>query len=520
VMGVERSGTTALFRSLGADRRLTTFSEGEGPLYDARMYLRPEAASRAFLQGSPGPILTKPLNETTTRDVTAVLNEFEAYRPRLIWIYRDPVNVYHSWMVERWAAGAFVSFFLHQWNARHRRLLAALGTHGEHITLVRYEDLILDPHVWVETSERVCIDGQSLFRPDSRAGRAQIPLPLQDRIDAETLDVWDRLEEARTFRPRMLRTLTQRYGHALRRDEARRQALGRAAALDVSEPAPEHTAVLPCSPFELPGLVVWLDAGAIPATAEGPEVTVWPANRGPNAVAGPGRRGALRSIPFANGHSAVSFPSGPPDAPDDTKAGFVCGAEGDWRFLYDGSPWTIVTVYRWRRRRSSFGGHAILQVGDGAGGEFGLGVTLMNGQVCAILHGDIPSEGPPTFTPIVMAVPQYPDDGAEDLRLVTCVHHPVDGRSADRMAVSSYLGERLMTVAEQEPQCAYPGGTLSTALHIGYSAGPTAGGFSGEIADVAIFATALDDASRLAVVRYLSNKHGLGRSYTEAGERP
>ena len=64
-------------------------------------------------------------------------------------------------------------------------------------------------------------------------------------------------------------------------------------------------------------------------------------------------------------------------------------------------------------------------------------------------------------------------------------------------------------MAEQDPERHDPSGGPSSSLRIRFSSGAGEGAFSGEIAEVALFAEALSDASRAAVVRYLSDKYGL-----------
>lgn len=509
IMGMERSGTTALLRSLARDPRLSSFSEGEGPLYSG-LYLRPETASRRFLEQRVGPILTKPLNETRIRTVTDVLDEFAAYDPRLIWTYRDPVNVYQSWIVQGWTVEPLLPFFLQEWNGRSRRLLTALDTHGGQITLIRYEDLILDAGVWRNVCARVWIEGESLFRPDSRAGRRLVPPSIQDAIDAATADVWQALDDARTFRPRVSRLLMSRYGRTLMRDERRRRVLGRSARAKGPEgEASRGAGGAGLLPDQVASLCLWLDAGTLAPVANGSAVIEWRARSGATALSGPGRSGARLATSAVQGRPSVFFPPGPAEDPDAAPGGFVCGVENDWRFLFDGSEWTIIAVYRPLGRSGPFPAHALLQAGNDSGGEFGLGVTAWGADISAISSSEPSAQGQASALPIVVATPLRAPERPDAWRIATTVHHRQGTPPSAGMAISSYQGHRLQGTGAADPSRGYPRGDASSGLHIGYTPSLTASAFSGDLAELIVFKSALDERSRTAVVHYLGEKYGL-----------
>ncbi|HJL19073.1 MAG TPA: sulfotransferase domain-containing protein [Sandaracinaceae bacterium LLY-WYZ-13_1] len=202
VMGVQRSGTNALRRSLSLSPSIVAFNEAkEDELYDD-WFLRPEPEIRDLLKAVPLPVLLKPISETLERSLSEVMEEFAAYDLHVVWIYRDPVNVYHS-TVTRWPHKKDVGTFIEQWNARNLGAAEAMDRYGEQITVVRYRDLVKDYLVFRNLCERLGIrQGENLFSRDSRAGYEHQPEEVQQEILSETASAWTKMESLRAFRPR------------------------------------------------------------------------------------------------------------------------------------------------------------------------------------------------------------------------------------------------------------------------------------------------------------------------------
>jgi hypothetical protein len=201
VMGIQRSGTNALFRALSADPALVSFNESDnGPWYD-KMFLRPETELRVHLSSIPGPVLLKPISETKRRSVRAVLDEFEAYRPQVVWIYRDPVNCFYS-HTERWSG--FVgdpAGFVSHWCHRNQMLLDAVSDFTDQIAVIRYGDLIADPHVFGDLQTKLGVQGRYRFRADRAAGRRDLDRNVQECIDSGCAPTLRELDQARSFTP-------------------------------------------------------------------------------------------------------------------------------------------------------------------------------------------------------------------------------------------------------------------------------------------------------------------------------
>lgn len=103
VMGVQRSGTNALRRSLSLSPGVIAFNEAEDSEYFHNWYLRPEPDIREHLMAVPLPVLFKPISETLRRPLADIIEEYADYDLSVVWIYRDPLNVYYS-TAKRWLA--------------------------------------------------------------------------------------------------------------------------------------------------------------------------------------------------------------------------------------------------------------------------------------------------------------------------------------------------------------------------------------------------------------------------------
>ena len=201
IMGVQRSGTTALFDAFDVEG-VTSFQEKLNDLLYDDYYLRPEPVIHEILHLAPGTVLLKPISETMRRNVSDVLCEYEAYDLSVVWIYRDPVNVFHSMEREGWTLVKDDALKLtREWNKRNRSMLECLPEQADRITVVRYEDLVTSPEALQALGRFLGIPVKGVFRKDSRAGRQAVPADFQTVIDGETRETLAMLDAARTFLP-------------------------------------------------------------------------------------------------------------------------------------------------------------------------------------------------------------------------------------------------------------------------------------------------------------------------------
>jgi hypothetical protein len=201
VMGVQRSGTTALFDAL-SHGRITGFNETPGDYIYDNYYLRPEPELRALFDEVPGAVLLKPISETFRRSVREVFEEYAAYDLRIVWIYRDPVNATHSLQILGFKGPVpTVPELAEEWNRRNQSVLDALPFYPGRITIVRYEDLSDSPSMLAALGERLGIEALPNFRGDSAGGRRNMAPEFQTLVDTVTRDTRARLDSARSILP-------------------------------------------------------------------------------------------------------------------------------------------------------------------------------------------------------------------------------------------------------------------------------------------------------------------------------
>jgi len=266
VMGAQRSGTTALFRSLALDRALTSFDESaEDALY--YLYrLRPVRETAPILNAAPGAVLLKPITETFYHSLEELKTEYANYALKFVWIYRDPVNVLHSMSRKGWLPCALESEpGASTWVARNQLALRFQKDHPAAIAIVHYEDLVSDPKIFGSLCKSLDVNGAPVFREDRGSGRSDLPLSVQRAIEAATGATLRALDSARSFRPRRL----QRWKSAARAKLLR--PAKRSTSATVSSPPPEWkesvAAAQPTFPADLEGLLFWLDADGIESVA-------------------------------------------------------------------------------------------------------------------------------------------------------------------------------------------------------------------------------------------------------------
>lgn len=197
VMGYQRSGTNALFDSIergGGCIPMVDVEQSE--IYD-QFDLRPEPEIRKFLMASPAPVLLKPVNDTKKRSIENILNEYKDYEVKIVYLYREPVHVFGS-QVNLWPHFDDVKEFIHLWNKRNRYALDLSARWKDQLAIISYADLIADPDVFNQVCAFLGVPGKYLFRRDQKLG-SQLPDEIQKKIETETIETWNALEENRRF---------------------------------------------------------------------------------------------------------------------------------------------------------------------------------------------------------------------------------------------------------------------------------------------------------------------------------
>jgi hypothetical protein len=201
IMGIQRSGTNALFNSFSkAGHCVPLLDTDQSDIYD-QYYLRPEPILRPFLSDHAKPILLKPVNETKKRSIDAVFEEYRGYDLRVLYIYRDPVNAFFS-QIEMWPEYNDVTEFVQQWNERNLYAINLSPEWKHKFAIVKYQDLSEDPKVFDQACQFFGIQGTYLFRADKNRGRERLTPSIRKQIEDGTRSMLQQMDERRAFLPR------------------------------------------------------------------------------------------------------------------------------------------------------------------------------------------------------------------------------------------------------------------------------------------------------------------------------
>jgi len=92
--------------------------------------------------------------------------EFGAYALRIVWIYRDPVNVFYSMHREGWVPFNEIGsdLYIEQWKKRSYLAHEFYQRHSDLIAIVRYEDFFVDSDVFRGLCDWLNIESKSFFQ--------------------------------------------------------------------------------------------------------------------------------------------------------------------------------------------------------------------------------------------------------------------------------------------------------------------------------------------------------------------
>lgn len=202
ILGVQRSGTTALFQAFAAARGVIPCEESpQDDLYD-EFFLRPEPAIRAAIRDRPGTILMKPVRESERRGPAGIAREFSrqaGYDLRMVWMYRDPVNVFDSYVRRGWTVPTEEAAreFAIQWRRRNLGAIEDAPALGPGFLILRYEDLSDDPTLVGQVAEAIGLATPGAYGTDKASGRHALDPKIRAVIDEVTRETRARLDGAR-----------------------------------------------------------------------------------------------------------------------------------------------------------------------------------------------------------------------------------------------------------------------------------------------------------------------------------
>lgn len=186
VMGLQRSGTSALTDAIGQDPALQVETESPNNRFYDNYFLRPEPEIRGLLWSIKRRVLLKPISEIQRRTVEDVLREYESYGTKLVWTYRDPVNVWSSMGVSLNVPDADFDKWARLWVQGNQFILDALqGPFASQIVVVRYEDLISQRNMFTALCDFLGVEERNnlFWQADEKKGRRRLESALQERIE-------------------------------------------------------------------------------------------------------------------------------------------------------------------------------------------------------------------------------------------------------------------------------------------------------------------------------------------------
>ena len=205
LMGVQRSGTTALFNVLASVPGVSACQEAASDSIYDDFYLRPEREIREALHSLPGAVLLKPVRESEVRSPGEVAAEYKDYDLRIIWLYRDPINVFYSYSRLGWADSSLIGakIFANRWAQRNLGAMVDAPRLEGQILIVCYEDLVAHPNLVNNLCAALWLENppQNTLRKDSESGRLSLPRSIQALIEKRTAEILRNLKKKRSIYP-------------------------------------------------------------------------------------------------------------------------------------------------------------------------------------------------------------------------------------------------------------------------------------------------------------------------------
>ena len=129
-----------------------------------------------------------------------LMSTYRRYDLHVLWIYRDPVNQIfsHEKHHEKQQISVPLEWYIDDYNQRNQKLLDALDAFGSMITVVSYERLCASRGAFEALCAKLDVEGEYLFREDSRSGYVGFDEATIERIQRETRTTLDGLNRAET----------------------------------------------------------------------------------------------------------------------------------------------------------------------------------------------------------------------------------------------------------------------------------------------------------------------------------
>jgi len=191
LMGVQRSGTNALRKSLEHDTSIISYNEGIYNIFFEKWLLRPKKSYTEFLtQLNFKTVLLKPVQETRLKKIEEIITGFDIFNCYIIWPFRNPINVYYS---QNKKSKRSIKSFIADWNKRNSDAIDFYINKKDDILFVEYEKLLTDKEYLNNIFKYTNINGKDIFLNDSNAGINTLSNPKKNRILIDTLSTHNKL---------------------------------------------------------------------------------------------------------------------------------------------------------------------------------------------------------------------------------------------------------------------------------------------------------------------------------------
>jgi hypothetical protein len=474
VMGVQRSGTNALFHSLAGDPSLAAYNEKEYDEFYDFYLLRPEPEIRHLFLSIPGTLLLKPISESFKRSPGKVFDEYAGYDLHIVWIYRDPVNVFYSGVHQGWYGLHDYKFQTWLWNYRNKKLLTSLPRYHKQITIIRYDELIADQTILARLYKRLGVQGKNDLHGDSNAGRKSLPEDIQQHIENTTRPVLTALDDARTYKSSSFSRVMQKW-------LSRPQPIG--PQMGIYSPDKRS------STFGA-GLTFHLSAQSLPGHQPGQSVTSWRDDGPHHLLPLPSLKSTSYSLDSISGKASVDF---------ENSSGLCYTVDDDWAFLYDGRPFTLFMMCKPEIHPNPSNSSTIsMPLYIGASEHRGPAFRLLWDEASKTWSASIlPNSEEPGDCKDVVITAQYEvsSKNEHEWYLVVCRHTPYAQGHNLALSVNSPTFQTGFKENISYPQ-PLPGKHM---LQLGGAIADGFAPFSGQIAGLVIFKRALDDTERFDV---------------------
>lgn len=190
LLGVQRSGTNAIRRSLENDKLILSINESISNDFFKDWLLKPKSEYENKINGLHNvTLLLKPVQETRKRNIISIMNDFSEYKTTILWPFRNPINVYYSQKIKK---DRSVYEFLNDWINRNSDAIK-YSENNNNIIFIPYEKLINDKEYFASLCVKINVNGKFMFKQDSKKGELNLNNKIKNEITKRTQEIYSKL---------------------------------------------------------------------------------------------------------------------------------------------------------------------------------------------------------------------------------------------------------------------------------------------------------------------------------------